>query len=48
MSSTTHPNKELVRSVMAQHRAERTPPMTPEQFKRELGWKLLADARGAA
>ncbi|WP_295991701.1 hypothetical protein [Rugamonas sp.] len=48
MTTTTHPTKELVRAVMVQHRADRTPPMSPEQFKRELGWKMLAGARGAA
>lgn len=43
--TTTHPNKELVRSVMAQHRAERTAPLTPEQFREQLGWKLIQDEK---
>jgi hypothetical protein len=38
---TTHPDKHQVRALMAQHRADRTPPLSPEQFREQLGWKLL-------
>lgn len=46
--TATHPPKELVRSVMAQHRAERTAPLSPEQFREQLGWKLIQDAKRGA
>lgn len=41
MTQTTKPTKEQVRAVLAQHRAERTPPLTPEQFREQLGWRML-------
>lgn len=45
MTQATHPDKELVRKVMTRQRVERRPPMTPEQARTELGWKLIRDER---
>jgi hypothetical protein len=45
MTQTTHPSKEQVRQFMRQRRVERTPPPSPEQIRRELGWHLEAAAR---
>jgi hypothetical protein len=42
---TTHPDKQLVRDVMQQHRAERTPPMSLEEIRRHLGWFLVPGNR---
>lgn len=41
MTQITHPSKEAVRTYMAQRQKERTPPPTPEQVRRELGWGLV-------
>jgi hypothetical protein len=41
MTTTTYPSKQQVRDLMAQHRAAGTPPLSPEQFREQLGWKLL-------
>ena len=41
MAQANHPDKAKVREVMQRHTKERTPPMTPEQFRRELGWHLI-------
>ena len=38
---STKPSKEQVQVWMQQRRAERTPPPSPEQIRRELGWGLL-------
>jgi hypothetical protein len=43
---TTHPSKEAVRQLMQRHREERTPPLSPEEFREQLGWKMLKDERG--
>jgi hypothetical protein len=47
MTQTTHPSKEQVRILMAKHREERTPPLSPEEFRRQLGWEMLKDEREA-
>ena len=41
MATTTHPSKETVHSWFMQRRAEKTPPPSPEQIRRELGWDLV-------
>ncbi len=41
MTQTTHPSKELVRQHMQQRVKDHTPPPTPEQVRRELGWELI-------
>lgn len=40
-TQVTKPTKEQVRTLMEKHRADRTPPLSPEQFRRELGWGLI-------
>jgi hypothetical protein len=45
MTQTTHPDKAKVREVMQKHRQEHKPPMSPEQFKREIGWAMLHKER---
>lgn len=47
MAQTNHPPKELVRQVMARQREQRAPPMSPERFRRELGWELIKAAAKA-
>lgn len=44
MTQTTRPDKQRVRDLLQQHIKEKTPPMSPEQIKRELGWGLLKDS----
>jgi hypothetical protein len=41
MTQTTHPSKEAVRQLMQRHREEKTPPLSPERIREELGWNLL-------
>lgn len=40
-----HPPKEQVRSYLQQRAAVRTPPPSPEQIRRELGWGLVQPPR---
>jgi hypothetical protein len=47
MTQTTHPPKEIVREVMRRHREEKTPPLSPQEFRRQLGWELVEDDRKA-
>lgn len=35
------PTKQQVRTLMEKHRADHTPPLSPEQIRRELGWGLI-------
>lgn len=42
--TATKPDKADVRAAMERHRKERTVP-TPEQYRRELGWELIAAER---
>lgn len=46
MPQTSKPSNEQVRSWMRQRQAERTPPPSPEQIRRELGWQLVEAERG--
>jgi hypothetical protein len=41
MTQTTHPEKEMVRSYMAQRREAQEPPPSPEEIRRQLGWNLV-------
>lgn len=45
MTQTTHPPKERVREYLERHRAEKTPPISPEQARRELGWQMIKDEK---
>lgn len=39
--ATTHPTHQQVRDWMAKRQVERTPPPSPDQIKRELGWDMM-------
>lgn len=41
MATANHPSKEQVRKFMAERREAKTPPPSPEQIRRELGWGLM-------
>lgn len=36
----THPTKEQVRAYMAARESARRPPPSPEEIRRQLGWRL--------
>ena len=38
----THPTKEQVRAYMAAREAARRPPPSPEEIRRQLGWRIAA------
>lgn len=42
---TTHPSKEEVRAWLKREVAAKTPPPTPEDIRRELGWGLREDSK---
>lgn len=46
--TATKPSKQAVRDYMRSRSTEVTPPPTPEQIRRELGWGLIEDERAAA
>ena len=37
----SHPSKEQVRAYMAARESARRPPPTPDEIRRQLGWRLL-------
>lgn len=37
------PSKEQLRQWQQKNRAEKRPPVSPEQARRELGWDMLKD-----
>jgi hypothetical protein len=41
MTQTTKPTKEQVRELMERRTHEESPPPTPEEIRRELGWHLI-------
>lgn len=43
MTATTKPDKQVVRDHMAQRAKDESPPPTPEQIRRELGWRLIPE-----
>jgi hypothetical protein len=45
--TATHPDKQLVRDVMAKRRAENVPPLSPEEVRRQLGWHLVPENKAA-
>jgi hypothetical protein len=48
MAQTNHPDKQVVRSWMQQRLVQRTPPPSPEETRRQLGWELIEAERAAA
>ena len=43
MTLTTRPAKELVRAYMSAPARKESPPPSPDQIKRELGWGLIPE-----
>jgi hypothetical protein len=41
MPAFTHPPKHLVREYLERRKADPTPPPSPEEIRRQLGWGLL-------
>lgn len=45
MATSTAPSKEAVRTWLNDRRASPTPPPTPEEIRRQLGWEMLHNNR---
>jgi hypothetical protein len=45
MTQTSKPSNQQVRSWMQQRQAERRPPPTPEEIRKQLGWGLVEAQR---
>jgi hypothetical protein len=43
-NTTSHPPKHLVREYLERRSKDTTPPPTPEEIRRQLGWGLLMPA----
>jgi hypothetical protein len=41
MTQVTHPSKDQVRQYMARRQADRSPPPSLEEIRRQLGWGLV-------
>ncbi|MDL2354129.1 MAG: hypothetical protein QFF03_02600 [Pseudomonadota bacterium] len=41
MSTITHPPKDVVRAYLASRARAASPPPTPEEIRRQLGWGFL-------
>lgn len=41
MQSKPHPTQQQVRDWMTQRQVDHTPPPTPEEVRRQLGWNLV-------
>ncbi|HEY0488953.1 MAG TPA: hypothetical protein VGD30_05510 [Telluria sp.] len=41
MSTSTHPPKHLVREYLQRRKREASPPPTPDEIRRQLGWAML-------
>lgn len=44
MVNVTHPDKELVRAYMSAPERKESPPPSPDQIKRQLGWGLIPES----
>lgn len=42
---TTHPTKDQVQRYLTERHQSKTPPPTPEQIRKELGWHMLPNNR---
>jgi hypothetical protein len=40
-TQVTHPPKEVVRAYLAARKRNESPPATPDDIRRQLGWRLL-------
>ncbi len=45
MTQTTRPTKENVRAFTQRRAQARTPPPTPAEIRRQLGWNMIRDER---
>lgn len=45
MTAVTHPDKQVVRDWLKREVAAKRPPMSPEEVRRQLGWKLIENER---
>ncbi|MBD8531521.1 MULTISPECIES: hypothetical protein [unclassified Massilia] len=45
MPQTSKPTNEQVRNWMQQRQADRSPPPTPDEIRRQLGWNLVEAER---
>lgn len=43
IAMTSHPPKHLVREYLERRAKDPTPPPTPEEIRRQLGWGMLMD-----
>lgn len=41
MTTSTHPPKHLIREYLERRARDTSPPPTPEEIRRQLGWELL-------
>jgi hypothetical protein len=48
MTQTIKPSNQQVRSWMQQRQAERKPPPSPDEIRRELGWQMVEAERAAS
>jgi len=46
MPATLHPTKEQVRAYMQLRECDRRPPPTPEEIRRQLGWRCSSSNAG--
>ncbi|HEU4852696.1 MAG TPA: hypothetical protein VFT37_11145 [Telluria sp.] len=42
MSNVTNPPKHVVRAYLLQRARDKSPPPTPEEIRRQLGWGLMS------
>jgi hypothetical protein len=47
MTQTSKPSNQQVRSWMQQRQADKSPPPSPEEIRRQLGWGLVEAEREA-
>lgn len=47
MTQVKQPSKEATRAYLQRRRVEKTPPPTPEEIRRQLGWELIKGAECA-
>lgn len=45
---TTKPTPEQVRKWMQKRQTEKTPPASPEEIRRQLGWNLIKQSADCA
>lgn len=48
MTQQKHPTKQQIRQYLEARRAERCPPPSMQEIRRQLGWEMLRAAGGPA